>query len=38
SHNCALLDMDMKTAKQKERLTGLAQRWLARRMEENSHV
>ncbi|ENY9592337.1 transcriptional regulator, partial [Escherichia coli] len=35
---CALLDMDMPTPERKERLTGLAQRWLARRMEENSHV
>lgn len=33
SRDCALLDMDMPTAERKERLTELAQRWLAKRLE-----
>ncbi|EJR2865550.1 Rha family transcriptional regulator [Salmonella enterica] len=33
SRNCALLDMDISTPERKERLTELAQRWLARHME-----
>lgn len=32
SRNCALLDMDISTPERKERLTELAQRWLARHM------
>lgn len=37
SRNCALLDMDMPTPERKERLTELAQRWLARRMETGNY-
>ncbi|KDT26191.1 hypothetical protein AC67_3303 [Escherichia coli 2-052-05_S4_C1] len=38
SRNCALLDMDMPTPERKERLTELAQRWLARRLGEREHA